>query len=259
MAWSRSALRTPIACSLLCLGHLNRLVAFGTGHACLAHPLVFGHITASLLDRFRGGFLADRVDVSRLVRDVGDVHVDQLQANLGQFRFERSLNVLQKLVAIAVDLFDAHRGDDLTQLAKNNFFGLLADLADGQAQQANSRLLHHRRFRADGHGEHTRHIDADVLKRQRTTQRNFDLDRLETQIGIVLEQRQHELGAGVDRLGRLARTLAASPDHQHAVTGATFVLLHQQNQNAERQDDETDGNQAEIKQPAIGNRLALTE
>src|SRR2546430_6755054 len=39
--------------------------------------LVIGHVSAGLLNRQRSRLLPDRVDIARLIGDVGDVHVDQ--------------------------------------------------------------------------------------------------------------------------------------------------------------------------------------
>ena len=90
--------------------------------------------------------------------------------------------MLQKRVAVAVDVLDPHRGDHLPQLAEDDFLGLLANLAAVEAEQADGRVLHHVGLRADGHGEHAGHVDADVLDRQRAAERNFDLDRLQAQV-----------------------------------------------------------------------------
>ena len=76
------------------VGDLNRLIALGGGDAGFAHLLVVGHVAAGLLNGERGGLLADGVDVARLVGDVGDVDVDELQADLGEFGLERMLHVL---------------------------------------------------------------------------------------------------------------------------------------------------------------------
>ena len=67
---------------LVGVGHLDGLLALGVGHADFAHLLVVGHVAAGLLDGLRGGLLADGLDVARLVGDVGDVDVDQHQADL---------------------------------------------------------------------------------------------------------------------------------------------------------------------------------
>src|SRR5206468_279849 len=122
----------------------------------------------------RGRLATDGLDVARFVGDVGDVDVDQHQADLLQFRFQRGLDVLQELVAVLVDLLDVHRGDHLPQLAEDDVGGLLLDLVGGEAQQANGGVIHHLQVGADGHGEHTGDADADVLGGQGALERDLD-------------------------------------------------------------------------------------
>ena len=110
------------------VGDLDDLVALGAGHADLALLHFVGHVGAGLLNRLRRRLLADGVDVAALVLNVGDVDVDQHQADLLELRLDRVLNVLQERVAVAVDVLDLHRGDHLPQLAEDDFLGLLADV-----------------------------------------------------------------------------------------------------------------------------------
>ena len=79
---------------LVGVGHLDDLFPLGLGHADFAHLLVVGHVAAGLLDGLRGGLLADGLDIARLVGDVGDVHVDQHQADLPQLGLQRLLDRL---------------------------------------------------------------------------------------------------------------------------------------------------------------------
>ena len=180
------------------VGHLDGLLALGLGHADLAQLLLLGHVDLGLLHRLRRRLAADGLDVARLVGDVGDVDVDQHQADLLQLRLQRLLNVLQELVAVAVDVLDPHRGDDLAQLAEDDVAGLLLDLLGAQAEQADGGVLHRLRVGADGDGEDAGHVDADVLDRQRALERDLDLDRLQAEVGVVLDQRPDEGGAAVD-------------------------------------------------------------
>ena len=69
---------------------------------------------------------------------------------------------------------------------------LLLDLLNIQSQQSNRRVLHHFRLGPNRHRENARHIDANILRRQRILQRNFNLDRLQTQIRMVLNQRPNK-------------------------------------------------------------------
>ena len=124
---------------------------------------MFGDITACLLDRLRSGLLADGVDVARLIREVGDVHVDEDQADLLQLGFERVLDVRQERVAILVDVLDAHRGDHLPELPEDDFLRLLLDIDSLETQQTNGRVVHDLGRRADRDGEDARHVDADVF------------------------------------------------------------------------------------------------
>ena len=127
-ACSRVASRMPISRSLVALATWNRLLALGLGDADLAHLLLLGDVHLGLLHRLRRRLAADGLDVARLVGNVGDVDVDQHQADLAQLRLQRGLDVVQELLAVAVDVLDAHRGDHLPQLAENHVLDLLLDL-----------------------------------------------------------------------------------------------------------------------------------
>ena len=107
-------------------------------------------------------------------------------------------------------------------------------------KQPDGRVLHHLGLGVDGHGEHAGHVDADVLRRQGAAQRDLDLDRLQAQVGIVLDQRHDERRTAVDRRGRMPRSAGLAEDHQHAVARAAFVLLHQQHDDREHDDTQAD-------------------
>ena len=118
------------------------LFALGLGHADLAQLLLLGHVDLGLLHGLRRRLAADGLDVARFVGDVGDVDVDQHQADLLQLRLQRRLNVVQELLAVAVDVLDPHRGDHLAELAEDDVAGLLLDLLACQAEQADGGVLH---------------------------------------------------------------------------------------------------------------------
>src|SRR5205823_9122546 len=83
------------------------------------------------------------------------------------------------------------------------FLSLLANLCRGETEQTDRGILHHLRFGINGDGEDARHIDADVLGRQRASQRHLNLDRLETEIGVILNERSEERRVGKEvKLGR---------------------------------------------------------
>ena len=120
------ASRVPISRTLWALATCTPF-AIRLGHADFAHPLVVGHVAAGLLNRLRRRFAANGLDIARLVGDVGDVDVNEHQADLAQLRLQRVLHGRQKLVAVAVNVLDLHRRDDLAELAKDHVFGLLRD------------------------------------------------------------------------------------------------------------------------------------
>ena len=234
------------------IGDLDRLVAFGRGDARFAHAQVVRHVAASLLDGLRCGLLADGVDITRLVRDVRDVDVDELKADLAQLRLERMLHVLEEHVAVAIDLLDVHRSDDLPQLAEDHFLGLLADLRGGKPEQSHGRVLHDLGPRIDGDREDARHVYPDVLRGQRTAKRHFDLDRLEAQVREVLQKRYHECGTAMNR-ARRAAFVRAAVNHQHAVTRTPLVLPREENHHHQ----EEHGREArcdEHRDPPVGGR-----
>ena len=63
-------------------------------------------------------------------------------------------------------------------------------------------------------------VDANVFAGERAAQRNFDLDRLQAQVAVILQQRQHDCGTAVDRLGGPASARERTVDHEHLVTAA---------------------------------------
>ena len=112
----------------------------------------------------------------------------------------------QELVAVAVDVLDPHRGDHLPQLAEDDFLGLLADLrhASGRAGGSaafciTSGLVPMATVNTLGT------LTRMFSDRQRAAQRHLDLDRLQAQVGVVLDQRPDE------RRRRRGRVVLACP------------------------------------------------
>ncbi len=223
------------------VGDLDHSVALRLGDADLTALLLQGHVHLGLLHRLGGGLAANRLDVTRFIGDVGDVDVDEHQADLLQLGLQRRLDAVQEFLAIAIDVLDAHRSDHLAELAEDDVARLLLDVVRVQAEQTDRRVLHGRQVGADGDGEDAGHIDADVLHRQGALERDLDLDRLQRQEGVVLHQGQDEAGAAVQtaRPGRTPRVLAE--DHHHAVARAALVALGQhKGHGGKRHDDERD-------------------
>ena len=118
----------PDRLDLLRVGDLDSPLALRLGHTDRAQLLLLGHVDLGLLDGRRGRLATDGLDVARLVGDVGDVDVDQDQADLLELGLERHLDALEELVAVTVDVLDLHRGDDLTELPEDDVLGLLDDV-----------------------------------------------------------------------------------------------------------------------------------
>ena len=76
--------------------------------------------TLRLVDRFGRGLLADALDVARLVRDVGDVHVDQVQADLVELGRHVAADRVEEFLAVLVDLLDGQRRHREAQLAEDD-------------------------------------------------------------------------------------------------------------------------------------------
>ncbi len=148
------------------LSHLDALVSVGVGFANRAVSVFFSHALFGVVDGLGGGFFAQGVNVAALVRDVGDVHVDEPQADFLQLALHIAGNGLQKFIPVGVDFLNVHGGDDQTQLAENNVFGQLLDFLELQAQQALGGVLHNARLCGDAHSEAGGHVDADILAGQ---------------------------------------------------------------------------------------------
>src|SRR5690606_23473449 len=164
----------------------------------LAQLLLLGDVAARLLHRPRAGLPADRLDVAALVVDVRDVHVDQLETDLPELRLERVLDVLAEVLAVAVDLLDPHRRDDLAHLPEDDVRRDAPDLLGREAEQPR-RGVHLVLGRvADRDRDLARHPDPDVLERERVGQLARDREREEREEVGLLQDRPDEGAAAAD-------------------------------------------------------------
>ncbi len=124
------------------LGHLDALVAAGLGLADGAVAVLLGHVLLCVVDGLGGGLLAQGVNVAGLVGDVGDVDVDEAQADLLELALHVAGDGLQELIPVGVDLLDVHSGDDQAELAEDDVLGQLLDFLELQAEQALGGILH---------------------------------------------------------------------------------------------------------------------
>ena len=68
-------------------GDENAAVPFGEGFTDIPLLLLLGDVDFGLVNRGRGGFFPDAVDVFRLVGDIGDVDIQESEADFVQLRF----------------------------------------------------------------------------------------------------------------------------------------------------------------------------
>ena len=113
----------------------------------------------------------------------------------------------------------------------------LLDVARLEAEQALGGVLHDRRLRADADRERARHVDADVLQRQRALQRDADRQRRELEERVVLDQRPDQRAAAVDAARRLPLADLAV-DHQDHVRRAALVARREEHQGRREQHEQ---------------------
>ena len=110
----------------------------------------------------------------------GDLQITGITDQKEKIKFEyigEDLYLMDRNIrsaAKSVDLFDVHGGDDQAQLAENDVFGQFLYLLHFEVAQAFGRVFHDRRLGGDADGEDRRHVDADVLPRERALQIHAD-------------------------------------------------------------------------------------
>ena len=224
------------------LGHLDALVLAGIGLADGAVAVFLSHIFLGVVDGLGGGLLAQRVDVAALVRDIGDIHVDEPQADLLELALHVAGDGLQELVPVGVDLLDVHGGDDQTQLAEDNILGQLLDLLEAQAQQALGGVLHNPGLSGDAYGKAAGDIDADVLAGQGVFQVYRNGQRGQIQELVGLDDRPDKGRAAMNTLGGFGGAVLVAAyftiDDHDLVRRALLIALDEENQ--QREDDYDD-------------------
>src|SRR6266851_4983889 len=140
---------------------------------------------------------------------------------------------MKEFFAVPIDVLDAHRGDDLAELAENNVSRLLFDLRRVQPQEADGGVIHDFQVGADRHGKNAGDIDPDVLDRQGILERDLDLDRFQAQEGMVLKERPDKGRAAVDAASGISAP-HLTEDHQHAVARAALVAADDHHEKADR-------------------------
>ena len=229
------------------LRHADLALAHGERLARGAVALLLRDLDLGAVDRLGGGALADRLDVAALVRDVADIHIDQLEADLVDLLLDIGVHERHELLAVLVDLLDRKRGDHEAELAEDDVLRLVADLVVVEVEEPLRSVVHQHGIGRHADGEGRRHIHADVVERQRARERNVDHHRLERQIRPVLDERPHERAAAVDAAAGAAAADAAE-DHEDAVRRAAAIAAgdergrhHDDEQRRECEQDEEHG------------------
>ena len=210
--------------------------------------LLIRNLNLRTVDRFRRGAFTDRLDVSRLISNVADVHIDQRQTNLVDFLRNILVDETHKLLAILVDLLDRKRRNHKTELTQNNVLRLFLNRILIQSKQTLRGVIHQDRGLRNTNRKGRRHIHADIVERKRTLQRNLDHQRLKTHIRIVLNHRPHKLTPAVETLRRALRS--RTPDHKNAVRWTPSVPTRKEQRHKDR-DKQDHRDHDDDKDPAV--------
>ena len=149
------------------------------------------------------------------------------------------LNVGEELLPVAVDLIDAHGGDDLAELAEDHVLGLRLEIFRGEAEEADGGVGHEFGFSANRHGENGGNVDADIFDGECALEVALDLDGVEGEPGVFLDEGEDEGGAAVDAAGGVTAA-DFSVDDEDAVGGAAFVASDEEDEEGEEEDSDED-------------------
>ena len=236
-------LRDLLLRGVLALRRIRLGAGHADGHFLVGHGLpnlgiAFGlrHFDFRVGNRLGGGFLAERLDIARLVGDVLDVDVDQAQADFFQFGADVVGDGDDELVAIGVDFLDPHRRDDLAHLAEDDFLGELRDLRVIESEQTLGGVAHLVRIGRDADGEGRGNADADVLLGKGVVELDVDRHRAQVEKLVVLDDGQDEGRAAV-HAARATAFADASVNNQNAVRRAPLVPRQESDECREEQQD----------------------
>ena len=144
----------------VCLSHAHALLHFGVRFADGTDLVRLGDGDLRVVDGFRRRFLTQSDNIR-------NVYVDETETDLFEFSLDVAGDGLQKFIAVGVDLLDVHGGDDQAQLTEDDIFREFLYLVHFEVAQALGRVFHDRRFGGNADREDGRHVDTDILPRQR--------------------------------------------------------------------------------------------
>jgi hypothetical protein len=240
MRWPASACLVPFCASAAFSATRTVFLAVVLGFADGAELVLVGDVDLGFVERLGGGLLADGADVVGFVGDVGDVDVDEVEADLVEFGLDVLADLDEEALAVLVDLLDGEGGDGEAELAEDDFLGHVFDGGRLEAEQALGGVDHDRGLGADADGEGAGDVDTDVLEGEGVLQRDADGHRREAEVGVVLDQRPDERRAAVDALrGAVALDLAV--DDEDAVGRAAPVQARNGDDREEEDEHQRDG------------------
>lgn len=220
------------------MGHDNLLLLLGLGATNLPIALGLGNLDFCVVDGAGGGFLTQSLNVAALIRDVLNVHVDELEAHFLQFHFDPAADVLYEFIAVRVDLLNGHRRENHAHLAEDDVLGQFADGLVGESQHAFGGVFHRARLGGDPDREGGGRVDADVLLGQGTSQLDVDRNRDEIEELVVLDHRPDEGGAAMYAPG--AQPFAdLAVHHQYLVRGAPLEACCEDPQGGQHEEGDT--------------------
>ncbi len=222
--------------------HADTLLHFGVRFADRTFFVLFRDGDLRIVDGFCRRLFSERGYVTRFVGNIGHVYVDQTQTDLFEFAFHVAGNRFEEFIAVGVDLFDVHGGDDETELTEDNVARQIGYLRERKHSEPLRGILHDRRIGGDPDGEDAGYVDTDILFGKRAFEIDRDRKRRQIHKRVLLEERPHERRAAVDTFGAAVRSVGIGRDFtvdHHDLIGRTgFVAYSDREQ--DHKDDEHD-------------------
>ena len=177
---------------------------------------MLSHTHLSLVDSLSGSLTTKSLDISRLVLDIGNIDVDESQTNLLQFHLYIGRDTLKELIAVGIQLLDAHCSNNKTKLTKEDITSQFLNLTSIKTKQTLSSGSHAIRLGRNTNGKSARHIHTDILLRKCIGEVGIYRNRCKTKILIVFYDRPHEGTTTMHTLCRRFR-LSSTIDNQNLI------------------------------------------
>ncbi len=150
-------------CGSVCGSNLNTLILTGVSLAYSTVPVLFGNTFFSVVNSLCGSFLTKRVDIARLVVNIGNVYVDKPQTYLFQLNFNVVGHCHKELVTVGIDLFNLHGSNYQTQLTEDDILCKFLYLHHLKSKQTLGCVLHDTRLGRNTYCETGWYVHTDIL------------------------------------------------------------------------------------------------